>query len=385
MCGGDWGWCSMTPDDPLQLIATFTRSKNVVSRCRYIMFMLSLMSLVVVIYSTDTPFPSPNERFNNTVGLIMLLTSICGAICAVVLFLQVNSSLRHADMTWRNLRLIDSPYLPFCILEVLVWMVHCPPGVQDVVANPRLLNAFSLLRFYVVVPLFKELSPINQFKARSLTYFSRIRMSASLILRTQLHQSPIITLSVVYCLLAAVLAVFFSLAEGHSFEKSMWFIFISSTTVGYGDTVPTSSGGRVVAAIACIVGLLLVGFIVGAVQQSLSLTDDERAVFNYMELNATHRQLKEDSALVLQRYWRLRKRPTPVATWKLSTAMMAFRANRIQLNLARRAVESQQVPGDESNDVLTAIAELRDKLDELSARIASLSAAHVDQRISKCL
>jgi voltage-gated potassium channel len=47
----------------------------------------------------------------------------------------------------------------------------------------------------------------------------------------------------------------------------VWFALVTAATVGYGDIVPTTSGGRFIAAALMILGLLVVGLLTGAVAE----------------------------------------------------------------------------------------------------------------------
>jgi voltage-gated potassium channel len=47
----------------------------------------------------------------------------------------------------------------------------------------------------------------------------------------------------------------------------VWFALVTAATVGYGDIVPTTSGGRFIAAALMILGLFVVGLLTGAVAE----------------------------------------------------------------------------------------------------------------------
>lgn len=47
----------------------------------------------------------------------------------------------------------------------------------------------------------------------------------------------------------------------------IWFALVTAATVGYGDIVPTTSGGRVIGAVLMILGVVVVGLLTGAVAE----------------------------------------------------------------------------------------------------------------------
>lgn len=60
--------------------------------------------------------------------------------------------------------------------------------------------------------------------------------------------------------------------------NAMWFIFVSMTTVGYGDFVPKTQFGRGIAIFACLVGVYFVSMMmVFMTQKSLKSEKEEKA------------------------------------------------------------------------------------------------------------
>ena len=62
----------------------------------------------------------------------------------------------------------------------------------------------------------------------------------------------------------------FCLFEGWDFETSMYFTFVTLTTVGLGDFFPETSGGQILLVIFAMVGLGLVATLLTLIEQLLS-------------------------------------------------------------------------------------------------------------------
>ena len=52
----------------------------------------------------------------------------------------------------------------------------------------------------------------------------------------------------------------------------MWLVMITMTTVGYGDIYPQTHFGRFFAVIACLIGMLLVSYLIVGVNSIFELT-----------------------------------------------------------------------------------------------------------------
>ena len=80
------------------------------------------------------------------------------------------------------------------------------------------------------------------------------------------------------CVTFGIVALFssalFALFEGDSLTDGIWWTIVTLTTVGYGDVVPTTPEGRIVAGLLMIGGIGLVAFITAHVA-ALFVEDDE--------------------------------------------------------------------------------------------------------------
>ena len=66
----------------------------------------------------------------------------------------------------------------------------------------------------------------------------------------------VICLSIGSIILSSLLMTYF---EGMKFQDALWWSFVTTTTVGYGDLSPATSAGRIVASFLMLVGIGLIG------------------------------------------------------------------------------------------------------------------------------
>jgi voltage-gated potassium channel len=87
-----------------------------------------------------------------------------------------------------------------------------------------------------------------------------------------------ISLLVVTIVIAIVLVPIEAGAPGSfitSYGDSFWYVITTVTTVGYGDIVPVTELGRVVASFLQIVGIIMYGSLVGTITVYLNRSQDE--------------------------------------------------------------------------------------------------------------
>lgn len=81
-------------------------------------------------------------------------------------------------------------------------------------------------------------------------------------------------------------------ANINNFSDALWTMFMTSSTIGFGDHYPVTNGGRLVTGIMFFVGFGLVGFIVTKILGS---------VIGFTNTNVRNRELRKQNAEILER------------------------------------------------------------------------------------
>ncbi|MDG5816004.1 potassium channel family protein [Chitinispirillales bacterium ANBcel5] len=66
-----------------------------------------------------------------------------------------------------------------------------------------------------------------------------------------------------------LLGLLFSAIEQHSMFDSLYFMFITSMTIGYGDITPVTPSGKILSVVGGILGILTTGIVVAVALQAL--------------------------------------------------------------------------------------------------------------------
>ena len=94
---------------------------------------------------------------------------------------------------------------------------------------------------------------------------------------------------------------------GH-FYNDLWCIFITMTTVGYGDLAPTTEFGRIFVLISCFFGTFLIGLAVSSVSNCLLLENNEFTIFQILEKAISIEGKNEAELMMVMRYIKILKK-----------------------------------------------------------------------------
>lgn len=88
------------------------------------------------------------------------------------------------------------------------------------------------------------------------------------------HVGAVLGVLLVLLLLGAFVV---SLAEGIDIGTSLYFAFVTATTIGYGDVTPVTVIGRITSVLLGVIGLVYFGLVVAISTRALSMAATDRA------------------------------------------------------------------------------------------------------------
>lgn len=126
-------------------------------------------------------------------------------------------------------------------------------NILDLIAIIPFNSLFKICRVFKFVKILKVLK-ILKF-ARFIAYFGRLYKRIKFFF--DINGLKYMVIASVICILAGGIAIHF--IEGTPILDGLWWSFVTTTTVGYGDISPATNIGRIVAAVLMIVGIGLIG------------------------------------------------------------------------------------------------------------------------------
>ena len=120
-----------------------------------------------------------------------------------------------------------------------------------------------MLRFFKLLKLFK-LFKIGKF---SILFRNEFKTFYKFIKEIYLDK---IFLSIIVVILCSSLFFYFIASDSITLIDSFWFVISSITTVGYGDIVPSSSEGKILAMLLVIIGFISLSVLTGSISAAYS-------------------------------------------------------------------------------------------------------------------
>ncbi|GMT05113.1 hypothetical protein PENTCL1PPCAC_27287, partial [Pristionchus entomophagus] len=229
-----------------------------------------------------------------------------------------------------------------------------------------LLSVVMLCRVYLVARfMVLHSKQFQDASTRTLAALNRIQVNFSFVVKTVLDEQPLVFLTIFTVIFWLASSWCFVLCERYGraekdepsilYSNALWFIAITFMLNGYGDIVPATHAGRILAIFVGVVGAIISSILIAVISRNIQLSNGQRNVNNFMNDSRLTREHKNAAARVLQHTWHIHtclrsSEPSSDAVLRLHqrrflNAIHRFRAikNEIRIFGENNSVNTQQV------------------------------------------
>lgn len=204
---------------------------------------------------TSTARPVPRIWYDIVMSILALST-------IAILMIQDKVSSGTQEM----LGVLDSVIWGIFVADYVVRFVRSDNKISYIKDN--LIELIAILPFDAALKGLRALRLIRVTRAsrlfrvvRAFAYLNRLNNRISDFLQTnQFHSVLWFTFSTIF-----LGAIAISYVDTMPFEDALWWSFVTTTTVGYGDISPSSVSGRLIAVILMMVGIGFIGMLTGTI------------------------------------------------------------------------------------------------------------------------
>jgi hypothetical protein len=172
-------------------------------------------------------------------------------------------------------------------------------GVTFILTYDEVISVVEFLRLYLLVLLVTDSVNIQGQYATAVARWHNVELDIWFTLKMILQRYSLAILSLVYLTMVLTLAYAMMVFERSNqiyafdnFNVALWNIFITSLTVGYGDTWPETPPGRLIAVIAAIAGILITALTTATLTNKTSFSEDENKFLISLQVDSLKRKRK---------------------------------------------------------------------------------------------
>eukprot|EP01065_Artemidia_motanka_P042929 TRINITY_DN5845_c0_g3_i1.p1 TRINITY_DN5845_c0_g3~~TRINITY_DN5845_c0_g3_i1.p1 ORF type:complete len:680 (+),score=171.10 TRINITY_DN5845_c0_g3_i1:100-2139(+) len=211
------------------------------------------------------------------------------------------------DPLWDTVPLLQTPVRLVFLMDVCLALLLEPPGLALVYDEAFKLNILIFCRVpLAAVRVIRQFSWTNRQPARVAGWVAGIQLGPLFQLKAYAARQPRLFISCVLISGWFLLSLTMTIAESRQqldFQDAAWLVFITMTTVGYGDLAPQSTAGKVIASLSACFGLIVTAMLINITTHAMQLTQEQRQVLDFMTAAQQHRQIEEMAArIVLQTF-----------------------------------------------------------------------------------
>lgn len=298
---------------------------------------LDSVAIILCVVSIENGWVGTSWDPNAVTEGCKLLITIVSIVSAALVLLRHRYQLRC---------MIEEPpsYSQLC-LEFAIHLLHVPPrfffgnpspenwmfrvGMQLDERHARYpydnLNALLVIRMYILLRVICEQSYYDDENVMAVGALNHVGIDLMFVVKCIIRRSPVRSLG-----LSLLCTQFwgsynmrlwerrYSRNLGDDFDiagseadwaNAFWLVFVTMTSVGYGDYFPNTHLGRVTAAVCVLLFTLFISLFIGVVADEMQLGPSQEKVYEYADAHSNMIATRQIASEVLTQFFRAKTRP----------------------------------------------------------------------------
>ena len=182
--------------------------------------------------------------------------------------------------------------IPFPYPNIISYLLYTEIGKNICYPYSSILSAMTFLRLFYVIKLFKHLTKYTSTFSEKICENNICKADWKFAFKAFQKDNPTIALIVIFLVTCVCLGLSIRIFERYYWESKneisqdwdyiincMWYVFVSMTTVGYGDMFACTNPGRAIALLACFIGNYFVAMMMVLLTQKSTLNEKEKKSF----------------------------------------------------------------------------------------------------------
>lgn len=305
-------------------------------------FVLAILGIFITIIDTECQFANAYNSFKPISVYLRVITTITtmGLLVTIVLYHVIGVKLRLVSQGLSNWRLVTNwKDLAKLVTELTVCAIHPMPfttaaALPMYVSSVDELHAFSIemlpLNSIFTILMFMRVYLLMRFlvvhsalfcdtTVQSLGAMSNVNINAQFVFKALMSLYPGTCLVSIMGIVLLVNSYSVRMCEHYTldnnaetfFMQALWMTCVTFLTLGYGDVVPRTTCGRVLAIFTGMMGVGLMALCVAVLTRKLEQTRGEKYVHTFVQQIKMDKKYKNAAAKVVTEFLticRLRRR-----------------------------------------------------------------------------
>lgn len=161
----------------------------------------------------------------------------------------------------------------FYIVDNSIWVIFCFDYFGRLIKSKykRTFIKENVVDLISILPLDSAFKTLRIFRVTKLIKVTRLLKVAVLLTKIKQKLDRFLkTNNFNYVIYTTVMTIVFgaigiSIVEDMTFSNAIWWSFVTTTTVGYGDISPSTGLGRIIAVVLMLVGIGFIGMLTGTI------------------------------------------------------------------------------------------------------------------------